>query len=116
MICGRSFRAQHALSGRSNGDPSAHGRGSDIPRAHDNRRFAHRLRTRESALRNRGHCALYIAVRIRNVRDVRCGLVDDGCVVYVRDRDVGDGRIADIDPVHVLRTDVIGRHKYFART
>ena len=66
-------------------------------------------------LRNYHHRALNIPVRIRNVRDIR-RVVNDGGVVDVRNRDVADGRIADVDSGHVRLAHGIRRHIHFPRT
>ena len=114
-IRGRSLRSQYALPCGSHRNPRAHRRSSNFPRVHGDRGSAHRLRARESALRNRRHRTLHIPVHVSHIRDVR-GFIDDGGVVHVRDLDVIDRRIADVDPVHVLPADVIRRHVNFPRT
>ena len=115
MACGGSFRAQHALSRRSHGNPRTHRRRREFARVYSNRRLRHRLRAHERVLRNHHHCALHIPVRIRNVGDV-CGVVNDRRVIDVGHlRNVHRG-IADVDAVHVCLADVIRRHINFPRT
>ncbi len=114
-VRGRSSGSKHALSCGSHRNPRTHRRGGDIPSAHDSRCSAHRLRTHESALWNRRYRTSYIPIHIRHIRDVR-GFVDDGRVVDVRNRDVIDGRIADVDSVHILPADVVRGHINFPRT
>jgi hypothetical protein len=87
----------------------------DLLGVHGNGSAGDRLGTGKSALRNCRHCTLNAAVYVSHIGDVR-GLIDDGGVVDICDRGVIDGRIADVDTVHILPADVIGRHINFART
>src|SRR5678815_2020571 len=60
----------------------------------------------ECRLRYRGDCIADVFVRVPYVGVVRV-------VVNVRDGDVVDGGIADVDAVHVLAARVIRRHVHF---
>jgi hypothetical protein len=111
----RSFRSLHGLPRRSNRNPPAYLRRSDLLRIHLNRDFRHWLRAGETILRNRHHRALHATIRISNIGYVR-GVVYDRRVIDIRDHGGADDGIADIDAGHVSGADVVRRHPYFART
>jgi hypothetical protein len=73
-----------------------------------------RLRARKRALRNCCHRTLNISVHIINIRD-RGVLVDNRCVVEIRDRCGVDVSVCNIHPGHVHLADPIGRDVDFAR-
>ena len=114
VTCRRSFRTEYAFARRSHSHSSTYWRRCDLLRAHLHARLRHRLCTGEGMLWDHHHRTLYIAVRVRDVRDGR-SVVDDGRVVdggHLRDV---HRRITDVDAIHVCLAHVVRRNINFPR-
>ncbi len=111
----RSLRSEYALACRSDSYPRVYGRTTKLLLVYRNRCTGDGLRAGEGTLRNHHYRTLNISVRIRHVGDGRA-LIDNGGVVDVGDHGGIDRGVADVDPVHVATTDLVGGHIDFART
>src|ERR1022692_2589818 len=116
VTCGRSFRSQYAFARWSHSNSSTQRRRCDLLRAYLNPRLRHGLCAGECVLRNHHHRTLDIPVRVSNVCDVCCGVVNNRRVINVGHLSDVHGRIADIDSIHISFAHAIRRHIDFPRT
>ncbi len=115
MIRRAALMSHNGCLSRCNRHSCGDGRSSDLLASHRYGRVRHWLSAGKGLLRHSRDCAVDVPVRVGHVGDGR-SFVDDGGVVDVGDGGLIDRCVADVDAIHVGRTDSVRRHVHFTRS
>lgn len=106
---------EHGLRSRRHRSSRSDGPGCHLSRIHGHGHSRNGLRTGKCLLRNRRDSSLHIAVHIRHIVDGGV-VVDNRCVVDVRDGSLINRRVANVHTIHIRRAHAVRRNVDLTRT